>query len=185
MLFRSARLRMISLFTLLLDDLYGCWSISSHKNINNPSPVLPVDPAEIMELQDIAAWKSWADYNFDRLVFQANLEHQENYPVPLVKALNFLQENYIRNIRLGDAAGAAQVNAAHLSRLFTKYLKTNFIDYLTTLRINEAQRLLAEKPITVKDAAFAVGYQDPNYFSKLFKKIKGILPTEVTRRQVF
>jgi len=132
-----------------------------------------------MELPDLDAWRRWADRNFDRLVIQANLERRENYPAPLVKALSFVRENYNRSIQLNDAAEAAQVNAAHLSRLFVKHLKTNFIDYLTALRINEAERLLREKQITVKEAAFASGYQDPNYFSKIFKKIKGILPTEV------
>jgi two-component system response regulator YesN len=132
-----------------------------------------------MELPDMDAWKHWVERNFDRLVLQANLERQENYPLPLVKALSFIRENYNRGIQLTDAAEAAGVNTAHLSRLFTKYLGINFIDYLTTLRINEAERLLREKPITVKEAAFASGYQDPNYFSKIFKKIKGILPTEV------
>jgi len=189
--FEAAKLRMVSFFTLLLDDLYGCWSVSSERGIGSfsqalppaqaPSVFMPIDPAEIMELPDLGAWKRWAERNFERLVLQANLERQGNYPLPLVKALSFIRENYIRGIQLSDAAEAAQVSTAHLSRLFTEHLKTNFIDYLTTLRINEAERLLKEKPISVKEAAIASGYQDPNYFSKIFKKIKGILPTEVDR----
>jgi two-component system, response regulator YesN len=178
--FAVAKLRMVSFFTLLLDDLYGYWSVSSGRTVGKLSTTLPFDQSEIMELPDLDAWKRWADRNFDRLVAQANLERQKNYPLPLVKALSFIRENYHRSIQLTDAAEAAQVNAAHLSRLFVKHLKINFIDYLTSLRINEAERLLREKPVTVKEAAFASGYQDPNYFSKTFKKIKGILPTEVT-----
>jgi two-component system, response regulator YesN len=178
--FAVAKLRMVSFFTLLLDDLYGYWSVSSGRADGKFSTTLPFDQSEIMELPDLDAWKRWADRNFDRLVVQANLERQKNYPLPLVKALSFIRENYNRGIQLTDAAEAAQVNAAHLSRLFAKNLGINFIDYLTTLRINEAERLLKEKPVTVKEAAFASGYQDPNYFSKIFKRIKGILPTEVT-----
>ena len=192
--FNTAKLRMVSLFTLLLDDLYGCWSASSGKNTGvfsqpqSPEQMpatelssvhIPLDPAEIMELPDLDAWKRWAELNFEKLVLQAKLERQGNYPLPLVKALSFIRENYIRGIQLSDTAEAAQVSTAHLSRLFAEHLKTNFIDYLTALRINEAERLLKEKPVTVKEAAIASGYQDPNYFSKLFKKVKGILPTEV------
>ena len=179
--FDIARLRMVSFFTLLLDDVYGCWSTSSNRNSSNYSPAPPFDPAEIMELPDLTAWKRWADLNFEKLFLHASLERQGSYPLPLVKALSFVRENYTKAIQLGDAAQAAQVNAAHLSRLFAEHLKINFIDYLTNLRINEAERLLKEKQITVKEAAFASGYQDPNYFSKIFKKIKGILPTEVAR----
>jgi len=178
--FNIAKIRMVSLFTLLLDDTYGCWSAPLHNNAGDLKPS-PIDPAEIMELPDLDAWKLWAQRNFENLALHASLERQGNYPLPLVKALTFIRENYTRGIQLGDAADAARVNAAHLSRLFTEHLKTNFIDYLTALRINEAERLLKEKPIAVKEAAFAVGYQDPNYFSKIFKRIKGILPTDVVR----
>jgi len=177
--FYTAKLRMVSFFTLLLDDIYGCWSVPSGKSSDNYSPEPPFDPAEIMDVSDLGAWKRWAELNFDKLVLHARLERQGGYPLPLVKALSFIRENYTRSIQLGDAAQAARVNTAYLSRLFAEHLKINFIDYLTSLRINEAERLLKEKPITVKEAAFASGYQDPNYFSKIFKKIKGILPTEV------
>ena len=177
--FNNAKIRMVSFFTLLMDDLYGCWSVSSNRKTGKISAVLPYDPLEIMGLPDLDAWKHWAELNFEKLVLQATLERQGNYPLPLVKALVFIRENYAKGIQLGDAAQAAQVNTAHLSRLFTENLKTNFIDYLTTLKINEAERLLRAKHITVKEAAFALGYQDPGYFSKAFKKIKGILPTEV------
>ena len=133
-----------------------------------------------MDFEDLAAWKRWAELNFDRLVLEANLQRQGNCPLPLVKALAYVRENYSRGIQLGDAAEAAGVAATYLSRLFSEHLKTSFIDYLTGLRIGEAERLLRESPATVKEAAHAVGYQDPNYFSKTFKKIRGILPTEVT-----
>ncbi|GHV84935.1 hypothetical protein AGMMS50230_05430 [Spirochaetia bacterium] len=175
--FKAGRLRMVSLFTLLLDDICGTWS-GSRGNAEPGEPPGPFDPAEIMELPDLGSWKRWAELNFDRLVLQANLERGGNYPLPLVKALAYVRDNYGRGIQLGDAAEAAGVTAAYLSRLFAEHLKTNFIDHLTELRINEAERLL-KSSLTVKEAAHAVGYQDPNYFSKTFKKIKGILPTEV------
>jgi two-component system response regulator YesN len=189
--FENAKLRMLSFFTLLLDDLYGCWSKTSLKSAaNNPLEIpafmqktfMPLDPAEIVKLGDLGAWKRWAELNFEKLILKASLERQGNYPLPLVKALAFIRENFAGTIQLGDVASAAGVNAAHLSRLFAEHLKANFVDYLTTLRINEAERLLKESPITVKEAAFASGYQDPNYFSKTFKKVKGILPTEVRMR---
>jgi len=96
--------------------------------------------------------------------------------------LAFIRDNYTRQIQLSDVAEAAQVNTTYLSRLFTEHLKTNFIDFLTNLRINEAERLLKDKSVTVKEAAFTAGYHDPNYFTKIFKKIKGILPTEVGQK---
>ena len=177
--FAVAKLRMVSLFTLLLDDLYHCWSTPSEDIPGAVQPPAIIDPAQIVELSDLDAWKRWVEQHFDKLALSARQEQQRNYPLPLQKALAFIQKNYTKGIQLSDTAEAAFVNASYLSRLFSEYLKTNFIDYLTNLRINEAERLLKEKAITVKEAAFASGYQDPNYFSKTFKKIKGILPTDV------
>ena len=184
--FNAAKIRMVSLFTLLLDDLYGYWSAKhtfSDSNGNFTS-VIPFDPVEIMELPDLSAWKRWSEPYFDRLSLKANLERQGNYPLPLVKALAFIRENYTKGIQLEDVAEVALVNNAYLSRLFKEHLKSSFTDYLTTLRINEAERLLKEGPISVKEAAFATGYQDPNYFSKIFKKTKGLLPTEVSKGEI-
>jgi two-component system response regulator YesN len=169
--FMRAKAKMISLFTLLLDDITGAYGAK-------PEASLPFDPAEIMALEDLGAWKTWAELYFDKLVLQSNLPHSEKFPLPLVKALNFIREHYNEGIQLKDAAEHAQVSSAHLSRLFSDHLKNNFIDYITELRINEAGRLLRASKISIKEVAFAAGYQDPNYFSKSFKRITGVLPTE-------
>jgi len=179
--FTAAKTRMISLFTLLLDDLYHCWSPDSNIGDSALPSAVSIDPAEIMGLSDLDAWKHWAERNFDQLALHA-MERQGDYPPALGRALAFIRDNYTRQIQLSDVAEAAQVNTTYLSRLFTEHLKTNFIDFLTNLRINEAERLLKDKSVTVKEAAFTAGYHDPNYFTKIFKKIKGILPTEVGQK---
>ena len=60
----------------------------------------------------------------------------------------------------------------------------NFIDYLTSLRIIKAEELLKNSDISIKEICFEVGYRDPNYFSRIFKKNIGITPTEF-RESVF
>ncbi|MCL2479270.1 MAG: helix-turn-helix transcriptional regulator, partial [Treponema sp.] len=180
--FAAAKLRMVMLFTMLLDDIYGSWS-SVHGNSGGASaeqmqPGLPFDPAEIMELPDLDAWKLWAERSIGSLSVKAGLERRGNNPLPLVKALVFIGENFSKGIQLTDAAEAASVNAAYLSRLFAKHLGSSFVDYLASVRIAEAERLLREKHFSVKETAFAVGFQDPAYFTRIYKKLKGILPTE-------
>ncbi|MDR2072312.1 MAG: helix-turn-helix domain-containing protein [Spirochaetaceae bacterium] len=178
--FSTAKIRMVSLFTLLLDDIYGVWSQVSLVEGEAVSGAMPFDPAEIMELSDLGAWRRWAEVHFDKLVLKAQIDRCGTYPLPLVKALAFIRENYARGeIQLTTVAEAAGISAVHLSRLFREHLETTFINYLTSLRITEAERLLRESAISVKEAAYAVGYQDPNYFTKLFKKIRGVLPTDI------
>ncbi|HEY5583574.1 MAG TPA: helix-turn-helix domain-containing protein, partial [Ruminiclostridium sp.] len=68
------------------------------------------------------------------------------------------------------------------SRLFRKHTNLSFNEYVTNLRINEAKRLMREQPgMLLKDIAEIVGYQDQHYFSRIFKSITGIAPSEFNK----
>jgi two-component system response regulator YesN len=174
--FSRARTLMVSIFTLLLDDLRGSWSAFPEE----PPPFNPVE--EIMALEDSAAWEAWAAGVFEKLQEEFALHRSGNFPLPLVKAMTFIQEHYADALQLGSAADAAQVSPAYLSRLFSEYLKTNFIDYLTELRLERGEKLIRESGKSIKEIAFLVGYQDPNYFSKIFRKFRGQSPTEYGKK---
>jgi two-component system response regulator YesN len=168
--FVVAKAKMVSVFMFLMDDCSGCYS----GHAENPPPFNAAE--EIMALPDLAAWEAWAAPAFEQIQRQANLRRSGSFPLPLVKAIEYIHDHYAESIQLPDAADAAQVSAAYLSRLFSEHLKTNFIDYITELRIAQAEKLIRESRMNIKEIAFAVGYQDPNYFSKIFKKITGLSP---------
>jgi two-component system response regulator YesN len=90
----------------------------------------------------------------------------------------YLEKNYAKEISLDDVATLVQISSFYLSKLFKKELGENFIDYLTGIRIRKAKEILANPRNTVKDACYQVGYHDPNYFARVFKKITGMTPTE-------
>jgi len=77
------------------------------------------------------------------------------------------------------------VSPAYLSRLFGEHMNSSFIDYLTVLRIERAEKLIRENRSSIKEVSFAVGYQDPNYFSKIFRKIVGISPSMYAQRGLY
>ena len=54
----------------------------------------------------------------------------------------------------------------------------NFIEYLTNLRMDKAKELLLTTESSMKEICSMVGYADPNYFSRTFKKNIGVTPTE-------
>ena len=64
----------------------------------------------------------------------------------------------------------------HLSHLFKKELNMTFSDYLNDLRISVATRLLKDKSLAVNQVSSICGFEDPSYFSKVFKKIQGVSP---------
>lgn len=71
------------------------------------------------------------------------------------------------------------ISQSYLSRLFRRHTRFSFIEYITNLRINEAKRLMQEQPsMLLKDIAEIVGYQNQHYFSRIFKSVTGIAPSE-------
>lgn len=77
-----------------------------------------------------------------------------------------------------DVARAVNLSPYYFSRFYKEETGVNFIDRLTAVRVEKAKEYLARTEYTVKDVARAVGYADPNYFSKLFKKVTNMTATE-------
>jgi two-component system response regulator YesN len=169
--FTLAKMKMCALFLFLIDDCTGSYGAHSETE----PPFYPAE--EILALRDMAEWELWADDAFGKVLFQATLHRSGNFPLPLGKAIEYIHGHFAEGLQLSAAAEAAQVSPAYLSRLFSEHLKTNFVDYLTELRMERAEKLILEGRMNIKEVAFAVGYQDPNYFSKIFRKITGVLPT--------
>lgn len=92
-----------------------------------------------------------------------------------------MEANYARSIQLQDVAEHAGVSTAYLSKLFSDYTQTTFAGFLTDLRINNAKKLLSLGSMNIKEISNAIGYSDPNYFSKVFVKVVGLTPSEYIR----
>ncbi|WP_219837577.1 response regulator [Paenibacillus sp. R14(2021)] len=75
---------------------------------------------------------------------------------------------------------AAQVNRNpfYMSKLFKSHFGLNYIDYLTECRMETAKQLMQETDKSLKEITFEIGYHDPNYFSRVFRKIVGCSPTD-------
>jgi AraC-like DNA-binding protein len=84
---------------------------------------------------------------------------------------------------LADIAGACQLDAAYLCRLFARFGKTSPYRYLLARKMNHAAALLARSGGLVKEVAREVGYDDPFHFSRTFKRTLGISPTSLSLRR--
>ena len=90
----------------------------------------------------------------------------------------YVRENYSRDISMQDAARAMNYSEVYFCRLFKQCFDQNFTAYLTRLRVKEAKKLLEDPRANIKDVSRSVGYSDSKYFSKIFKRITGQLPSE-------
>lgn len=96
----------------------------------------------------------------------------------IIKAINYIKENYKNEITLENIAREVNISSHYLSKLFKDEMGENYIDYITSLRIQKSKDLLAENKLSSKEICFEIGYGDPNYFSRKFKDIVGITPSE-------
>lgn len=102
----------------------------------------------------------------------------EEYNPIIEKAKKYLIEHYEKDISLVLVAEVVNVTPSYLSTLFSKYEKCGFIDYLNQYRVEQAKMFLSEKGNKTYEVAFQVGFKDEKYFSKVFKKITGLNPSE-------
>jgi len=108
----------------------------------------------------------------------------ESRPLPqptslLVKqSLAFLHQNYAQPITRKDIADAVSVSENYFSQIFRQEIAVSPLDYLNRLRIQESKALLLKTQESVTRIATQVGYNDPAYFSRVFRKLTGTSPRE-------
>lgn len=95
----------------------------------------------------------------------------------VLSAIKYIQFNYSHDISVDDIAKAVGVSRSHLYRVFMSNVGQSPIDYLTDYRIAEACSLLKTTTLSIAEIAVSVGFFDQFYFSRVFKKVKGVPPS--------
>lgn len=91
---------------------------------------------------------------------------------------DYIRNNYAQQIDLSSIASNLGISSAYLTKLFSKYEKCSPIKYLTDLRIAEAKHLLFNTELTIKEVGEKVGYPNQFYFSRVFRKMNSLSPSE-------
>jgi len=92
------------------------------------------------------------------------------------RSINFMVANLNRPLQVSTLAAQANVSPSHFFALFKQMTGRPPMDYFTKLRISQACRLLDSTTASVKEVAAALGYNDPFYFSRVFKSVSAVAP---------
>lgn len=97
---------------------------------------------------------------------------------PVRDAQKFIQAHYASNINLDEISGMVGFSPSYFSTLFKRETGYNFLEYVTMIRIKQAKQILSESHKSILEIAYEVGYQDLKHFTKQFKKITGLNPSQ-------
>ena len=99
------------------------------------------------------------------------------YP-QIASAQKFIKENYDKTISLSDVAQHVHLSENYLSRLFRKATGTTFVNYLNSIRINQAKKLLLSTDRHVTKIAFEIGFNNLPHFNRTFRALQKCSPSD-------
>jgi len=98
------------------------------------------------------------------------------------KVEDFVSQNYQNKISTAHLSKIFYMSESHFCRLFKKTVGISPIDYINEYRVGKAELLLQKTDLPIITIAAEVGFEDANYFSRVFRKIKKLSPSEYRRR---
>lgn len=93
------------------------------------------------------------------------------------ETINYVNFNFALKLSITDIAKQLHVSHSHLARQFKQEMKMTFTEFVHSKRVSEAKVLLEFSSNTIAEISAKVGFEDINYFSRIFKKIEGETPT--------
>ena len=98
------------------------------------------------------------------------------------QACDFIANNYSKPITIEDIASHTNLSRSQLYRVFIRHISVSPLQYLREFRLREACNIMQQNPESIKNIAYTTGFENPLYFSTLFKRIIGETPSEYVNR---
>ena len=93
--------------------------------------------------------------------------------------MNYIESNYNTDITYPELAKLLNVSKYHFCHLFKEATGKTVVQYINDIRIDKAYNLLKNTDMNITQVSMSVGFNDMNYFSRLFRKHKNVSPSKV------
>lgn len=135
-------------------------------------------PGEVLRIAKVYLLKLHTE---GQLPFRPLVRNTPTADAVVREAQRYIEQHMREDHVLADVAAYVGVAERTLKRRFKQATGTTLIDYVQNLRIEEAKRALETSRAPVEEVSFAVGYEDPSFFRRLFKRCVGMTPREYRR----
>jgi len=159
------------------------WSVVLHRQLESMS-LRPIDGKDALLRQlpvcgTLSEMTDFVQRRFTEWMKQAaEAETEETGLQLMAKATDYIAGRYHHDLGIDEVAEFIGLSCSHFCVLFKRETGYTFLEYLTKLRIEKACSILRHSDVKVYQVAPLVGYQDPRYFTQVFKKMTGKTPTE-------
>ena len=120
----------------------------------------------------------WNASNFMISLIRPERKQEETIHLIVKKVISIIHEFYKTGITLEEISMRLNMTPEYIGTLFHKEMGVTFSAYIKNIRISKAKELLCGTDLKLYEISERVGYNDPKYFSKVFKEITGQLPTD-------
>ena len=125
----------------------------------------------LKDFDDLSQLRLWYLQELPARIRHVHQLHGHSRKVMMVKL--YLLEHYAAHITLQDMARLCNMNSTYLCELFKRESRIGFVEYLNTIRLQQAKSLLLATDATVEDVSQRVGFVSASHFSRLFKRMVG------------
>ena len=137
----------------------------------------------VMNTASIRELRSWFIEKFRECNGNMHTKKNEHENSLVQRAKEYINGNYKKDLSLDELSKELDISPYYFSKLFKEETGSNFVEYLTGLRMGRAKEMLKDESLSMKEICTEIGYSDPNYFSRIFKKNVGLTPTEYRERE--
>ncbi len=151
----------------LIDDLFHKIEKENNKTHTNKELMLKTYISELILLLDRYKIKAPENEQSDRVI---------------QSVVDYISQNFANDLSLPHLSQAFNLSESYLSKRFKTIVGTNINEYINYIRITKAANILKQKKLPITQVAILVGFNDSNYFSAVFKKLKGITPYKYMKK---
>ncbi|MEK3720370.1 response regulator transcription factor [Paenibacillus sp. FSL H8-0034] len=144
-----------------------------HYNSTFSSELLHHDLLELSSVRELELWLK--GYLWEAIQWAGQV-YRESHNREIVECQRFVYNHLDKKISLEDAATHLHLHPSYLSRLFKRETGENFVEYVTRIKMGKAKELLEITDKSIEEIADMLGYDNKNYFGKLFKAHTGTVP---------